>query len=252
MKAFWSFCLFLIVILNAQNAFADTVKPTITLAIGAFIPPYAIQENNSGIEHDIIKEAFKRNNQEVKFIFLPNKRGIEHYRAGLVDGVVNVKPLMLENGYLSDVVIDFKNVVTSLYHFSGDIYSQSDLRPYNILSYQTASISLGSEFRANVSEFHGYKETADQSQQVIQLVNGTADLIISDLYITEWYLKRLIELEKVPPTTVLKHYHILSDNKYRIVFRNVTNRDIFDANLRKMREDGTYEAIYDRYISEFK
>ena len=232
-------------ILLSQTTFAQELK----LAYGLSTPPYVISKNDSGIELDIVKEAFALSNITVKPIYVPLARLTKQIELDEIDGSVTImESLGLKNVYYSDTYITYENIAVSLKKNNLKILSISDLRNKDIITFQNAKIYLGNEFKQAVSQNHNYYEFYDQKKQVKMLFKNRIQVIVLDRNIFAYYKEHSIE--KFEEEVVI--HKIFPANKYKIAFKNPKIRDKFNLGLKEIKSTGKYEQIINKYLEQEK
>ncbi|MEH8203969.1 hypothetical protein Q7I36_21440 [Aeromonas veronii] len=117
------------------------------------IPPYVIESNQSGIELDLLKEAFAGSGYEPSFEFLPLERTFRLFESGKLDAIINVKPGMVDPHVLTQPVITFHNRIFTL--SSTHISTLDDLHSKRVTAFQRARIILGGAFATVIPPFFG-------------------------------------------------------------------------------------------------
>ena len=247
-KAFAYYLFFGLNMVLFPYVFADEI----TMGVGFALPPYVIQESSSGIEIDILREAFAVKGHTVKFEYLPNVRTLLFFEAGKLDGTINVKKGTMLTGYYSDDVITFQNVAVSLKENNLSIEKILDLADnrFRVLAFQNASKVLGDEFSKVAEKNIFYKEIADQSIHSLLLLKGRVDVLVSDRRILFYHLMKARMSNKLNPEEQqlkLRMHDIFPPTKYQFVFKSEKIRDDFNEGLKVIRENGAYEAIIKRY-----
>lgn len=105
------------------------------------IPPYVIEEEGRGIELDLLREAFRGSGYEPSFEYLPLERTFRMLESGRLDAIINVKPGMLDNVFLSQPVIAFHNRVFTL--SKTHIATLDDMKELRVSAFQRARQVLG-------------------------------------------------------------------------------------------------------------
>ncbi len=235
------FVCFVGLVLLVQNIFSQELK----LALSLSIPPYVISKNNSGIELDILKEAFALSNITVKPLYVPLARLIKQLEFSPVDGSATVlESLGLKNVYFSDTYITYKNIAVSLKKNHLKINSIADLNNKDIVTFQNAKMYLGKDFSQVVSGNINYYEFYDQEKQVKMLFKNRAEVIVLDRYIFYYYKKN--SQEKYEEEVVI--HDIFPVSKYKIAFKDSKIRDKFNKGLKEIKSNGRYDAIINKYL----
>ncbi len=222
----------------------------VTVGVGFALPPYVIQEDNSGIELDIINAIFSLKGHTSKIIYWPNARVFSAFEAGQVDVASNVKKGLLRRGYYSDTVVTFHNAAISLKKNKGFIKNINDLKHEGVLAFQNASRVLGTEFTHMASTNENYAESADQSNHVVMLYRGRVDFIISDIAIFYYHRKQALISNRLNPKEIDKPVNfnrIFSENHYVFAFLDEKIKNDFNEGLKEIRKNGLYDRILKKY-----
>lgn len=220
-----------------------------TLGISFSIPPYVILEDDSGLELDIIKEAFRISGHKVVPHYMPLDRSFRLYESNQLDGVINVKKGMVKGYYTSDV-ITFQNCAITLKRNGLKIESIADLKGKSVVSFQNAKKFLGLSFREAIEGFSYYREVARQKMQIHMLFLDRVDAVILDRNIFDYFRMKVYESIDIPQEITAKKvvYHCFFEpSKYKLAFHNKLLRDDFDRGLKIIRDNGTYENIQKTY-----
>ena len=159
----------------------------VTLVAGLSLPPYIIQESNSGIEYDIIKEALAAKGHKLTIKYVPFVRLIVDYKK--YDGAITINESSGATGEYSDVVVTYKNYAISLKDKGVAVANIQDLKDKKIVAFQNATKYLGDEYAAVAKGNSKYSEQGKQDLQVKMLYSGRADLIVSDINIFKYFRK---------------------------------------------------------------
>ncbi len=233
------------IVLLSQNMLGQELK----LAYGLSTPPYVISKNDSGIELDIVKEAFALSNIRVKPIYVPLARLTKQIELDEIDGSVTImETLGIKNVYYSNTYITYENIAVSLKKNNLKILSISDLRNKDIITFQNAKIYLGNEFKKAVDQNLNYYEFYDQKKQVKMLFKNRIQVIVLDRNIFDYYKEH--SLEKFEEEVVI--HKIFPVNKYKIAFKDPKIRDKFNRGLKEIKRNGIYESIINKYLQRDK
>jgi len=73
------------------------------------------------------------------------------------------------------------------------------------------------------------------------------DVIILDINIFQYFMKTHSSGRYSQPFNV--HY-IFNERKYSAAFKLEENRDLFDKGIKTIKEEGTYQFILDKYLTQ--
>ncbi|HNW10359.1 MAG TPA: transporter substrate-binding domain-containing protein [Candidatus Rifleibacterium sp.] len=215
----------------------------VTLIAGLSLPPYIIEDSNSGIEYDIIKEALAKKGHTLKMEYVPFVRVIHDYPK--YDGAVTINEASGAKGQYSDVVITYQNYPISLKSKNVQIASVQDLKDKVIVAFQNANKYLGEEYAKVVAENPNYTEQGEQVLQVKSLYSGRADAIVSDINIFKYYKKQTTDIDT---TAEIVYHEVFPGTDYKVLFNDAALRDEFNAGLKELNESGRVKEIIDSYI----
>ncbi|MCL1088390.1 transporter substrate-binding domain-containing protein [Shewanella profunda] len=222
----------------------------LNIGVSLSIPPYVIQETNSGLELELLYKALAVKGHQATIHYLPFARTFHELKEGKLDGIINIKEGMLKNVFYSDVAISYQNCAISLESNRFNINSIKDLSNKQIVAFQRASTMLGEEFTQMAKANTGYKEQARQIQQVYMLMKHRADVVVMDKNIFKYYLKQAyldgrLNSKELQQQAVC--HKIFPPSEYRFAFLNAQIRDDFNAGLEQITQDGTLLALQEKY-----
>lgn len=217
---------------------------TVDVVAGLDKPPYIISEGDTGFEVEIIKAALAPDGYQVNMMYAPMARSVRFVKAQSVDAALslnerhNVPPSWLSNPY-----VVYQNVVISLANRNVTIHSLQDISAYTLVGFQTASDVLGADFARVVGKHSGYLEIADQHRQVKMLLMGSVDAIVMDYNIFQM-LKIKYDPDNLTEVTV---HELFPVTPYHAVIPDRLLRETFNRGLKNMIEQGTYQALIQRF-----
>lgn len=210
-------------------------------------PPFVFKDG-SGIVMELMEKSLAYKSHTVKPVFVNIGRGLEMYKAGYVDAssLLN-KSSGIKTNY-SEYFMQYHNAIFALKKNNFKIEKLDDLSSYYFSSFQNATDYLGEEFAkvANKAK-EKYSEIADQKQQVYKLLMGRTELTIMDKSIFEYYKNKLISEGKISKDIKIQKFELFKPSKFRAAFRDKQIRDDFNAGLKKLKESGKYDEIYEKY-----
>lgn len=228
----------------------------VRVGIGFAIPPYVIKESNSGVEVDVIREAFRRQGHEAVFVYLPNLRLPLAFSQGEVDCIATnaAYDLAADSGrkvYPSATTVVFQNYAVTLQRQALSVQSVASMVNMRVLAFNNASKYLGPEFRAMSVANSRYSELADQSLQVRMLYSGRVDVVVSDKRIFLWWRQKLLESATSLPVDLKQPVFfnaVFPSAPRHVAFSDPALSEAFDKALSSIKIDGTYDAIVGKYI----
>jgi polar amino acid transport system substrate-binding protein len=228
------------------NAHADEVKVGVSFSI----PPYVIQESDSGLELDILRSALAVKGHSAIIQYRPLARTFHELKEGKLDAIINTKKNMLEGVFYSDIVIRFQNCAISLKGNNFNIEKIEDMQDKSIVAFQRASILLGDRFTNMALHNAQYREQTDQKLQVYMLMKQRTDLVVMDQNIFIYHLRQSYKTGKLTKKEVQQEaicHKVFPPTPYRFAFLNADIRDDFNFGLAHIRQNGTLLAIQDKY-----
>jgi polar amino acid transport system substrate-binding protein len=219
-------------------------KPELLVAISLDIPPYVMDQADTGLEVDIVRQAL--GDYSLLFIQLPYgelQTAVQQKRADVSLGVQQEDMDIYE----SNDFITFGNVAVSKKADGFRIDSVADLRDHKVLTWGNAYLDLGAEFEAMFSpqspQRKNYIEVADQEEQVRRFWKEKGLVIVIDHSIFNYFSKKLgHKLNKVsfhaifPPAT-----------NFKAGFKDAKVRDRFNEGLAAMCKSGAYAKLLHDY-----
>ncbi|WP_319583403.1 transporter substrate-binding domain-containing protein [uncultured Pseudodesulfovibrio sp.] len=242
-----------VLLLTATVAQAREVR----VGVGFAIAPYALREQDAGLEVDLIRAAFRAAGMDAKFVYLPNLRLPLALAEGEVDCLAtSVGYDMAERTgrpvFYSAPTVTFQNYAVTLAKRDLQINSIADLSGYVVLGFQDAANYLGPAFAAVANGNDLCSELSDQSLQVRMLFSGRVDVVISERRVFLYWRNRLkaspagraVDLDQY-----ITFHSIFPPQQRQVVFARKPLCDKFDNGLTAIRRSGSFDRIvraYDR------
>ncbi len=224
------------------TAFSSYAKD-ITLLAGLSLPPYIIQEENKGMEYDIIKESLALKGHNLTLKYVPFVRIVVDYKNN--DGAITINESSGATGNYSDVVITYQNSAISLKEKGITVNTIADLKGKNIVAFQNATKYLGPEFAEVAMANPKYAEQGQQDLQVKMLYSGRSDVIVSDVNIFKYYRNKVTGMDT---SADIVYHEIFQGVDYKVLFNDAAIRDDFNAGLAELKSSGRYDEIIKSYI----
>jgi len=238
--------LFIITLLPCFTSAKDVV-----MAFSKEIPPYIFENNNNGIEIDIISAALAYKGHTLKPVYFPLGRVPYAFTHNLVDAAMGDMgvDLTLQKGFYADPAVIYDNVFITLKSRNIAIEKPSDLDLLKIVSFQGAEKRYPKWLKKAYQENRLYS-ISDQLRQVKLLHYGRYDVVLSDRYIFKYFVKQMKLMNVLEMYEVVEHKFTTTNSKnYRPVFKDKKVRDDFNLGLIKLKESGEVQKIYDSYIN---
>jgi polar amino acid transport system substrate-binding protein len=216
--------------------------------------PYCFKDNgvDSGIEIDLIRAALAPFGYTLKPILVPKVRLALIVKTKEADIAATIQGIDGDGLFFSDDYIQFHNHAVSKKKNGIKINTLVDVDKYNFIIWQGGWKNLGAEFEASyrpdaTGKFRAnYNEAHSQLNQARMFWAERAELVIMDKKIFE-HFKKLLRSEYDTSEEVIFHDFSKKQTNYSAVFHNLELRNQFNEGLRRIRANGSYQAIIDSY-----
>ncbi|OUR59644.1 hypothetical protein A9Q74_17060 [Colwellia sp. 39_35_sub15_T18] len=229
------------------SAFSQATN-VIELTAGLSKPPFVIENDaqNPGIQLDLIKAIFAEENQAVGFLHVPLARSFTSIDRWHSDGTITLpSDYQHENVFVSEPYISYQNIIVTLKEDNLSINTFADLKGKKIIAFQAAQKFLGAEFAHAVKEAIDYQEVADQMRQIQMLFAKRTQVLVLDISIFKHFLHKNVGKEYMKP---YKIHQLFMPRVYAAGFKNKQRRDQFNRGLKKIKANGIYQKILDKYL----
>lgn len=235
--------LFLFLLCSSDSVYAKELK----MAVGLALPPYFIQETDSGMELDIIRAALKAKGYSVTPVYLPFSRVTKHMADGKVDCASTINEKSGVKAFYSDSHIFYQNFAVSLKSKNLTINTLNDLKNKKIVSFQNAKKYLGEEFAAMAENNPDYQEKANQEIQNWLLFKNRTEVVVGDINIFKYYTKKVAD--RVDTTQEVVYHNLFPKTDYKVAFKDKSIMDDFNMGLKQIKQSGAYQKIINRYTN---
>jgi len=235
-----------------QTGIATAGAQTLVLAAADSVPTaYMDNGKQTGLLVDVVKEAFKRAGHSVEIRLMPWARCLADARTGHVDGIFSVYQTRERQEFLTyaqEVLITqvqaFFVRKDSSITFDGDLNKLSELR-IGIINQTSYGPRLDSALETGL--FRKVDTAHSASSNVQKLLHHRVDLIPSYRHVvldTARTLGIAGEIRELTPAIEAIPSYLAFSNKrdYAAVI------SAFNQALRAMKKDGTYDAIFAKYL----
>lgn len=200
-----------------------------------------------GIEFDLIKEVFKDYKTKINYSSSNYENIYNAFKNNdSFDMLSSIKERNDELYYSNDF-ITLSNVFITRVKDNITINSVKDLKDKKIVAFPNAHMFSSKEFYSMFKpETREDNYTEEEDHKAIKLfLDKKVDIILMDNNIFKWHLKYM-------SNTQLSKYKFNylkgSNNTLKLAFKNENLRNIFNKNLEKIKESGTYQKIINSYI----
>ena len=239
-------CLFLIIVLNGNPHALTAEDKVLKVATEPTFPPFEMlaQEGGSleGFDIELMKAISQEAGFKVEFESLPFDGIIPALQAGTVDAAISGMTITAERA---------QTVSFSRPYFKSGLAiavqnDNQDIDSFNALSNQKIAVQIGTTGATEVEKIPQAEIiTFDSAPLALQeLMNGKVDAVINDAPVTLYAIKTG-NLKGVKVVSEL-----LSEEYYGIALpKNSPHLDTINNALLALIENGTYQAIYQRWFA---
>lgn len=226
------------------------IKKKINIAFGKGREPYAFNKNYlKGIEHDLVDYILNKSNITInsKTYLSMGEMASALDKYPTLDIAVSVKKKNKQFYYSNDF-INFENIAISRIEDNLFIDNIKDLKSKKITAFLNAHQYLGDEFEQMfnlLNRDNNYNEQVNQKKQVQDFLDKKTDIIIIDINIFKWHLKKLSS------NSVSKYkfdFIFPNKNNFKVAFKDKRLRDTFNTQLEFIKQSGQYQKIINNYI----
>lgn len=218
-------------------------------------PPYSFEENGAqkGIGVDVVKEAFARMQTEVRIEFFPFPRAIAMMQHGEADAIF---PFSIRDDRIAYTLFPMEKLVedtqTLFVRSDSAITFDGDLKKMGGYSFgRQRGAENGPLFAEAVrsGSITQIDEAVDQRQNILKLVGGRFQIVIGPRLVVLFYAREtgsLGQIRELQPGVDKPLAAYLGFSKLKAGGAALVER--FNATLRQMRQDGSYDRIVSRYV----
>lgn len=199
----------------------------------------------TGFLDTVAKEAFKRIGYSLSTVHLPAERGLKNANDGIEDGeLARIKGL--EKLYPNIVRVPEKIMDWEFTAFS---YKKIPMTKgwKSLLPYSVSFINGWKILEKNVPKQTEVTKVRTTEQLFLMLLKKRADIILFERWSGLLYVKQHMPLVKIQtPPLATREMFIYLNKKHRKIIPGLT------AALRQMKQDGRYQAIFNRILLPLK
>lgn len=244
-------CLALLIPLSGGAAEPQAKGPLVLVAANSIPTAYFVNGQMTGVLVDVAREAFSRAGYAVTIKLEPWARCIEDARSGDADGIFSIFKTPERQAFLDYTsqpiitqTVSFFVVKKSPLSFDGNFASVSD-HSIGFINQTSYGPRLDEALKKNV--FAKQNQTNSAESVVKMLLAGRVDLIPSYRHVALFTAKSLGAQEQIrelsPEVESIPSYLAFNRKRdYRQVMAD------YDKALKSMKQDGSYDRIFDRYL----
>lgn len=222
--------------LTSLKAYCDEV----VMIFGKSLAPYIIEENNSGVELSIIKEALALEGHELVPVYTQLDRVAFMFDQNKVDAAHRYIKKVKDKSrfFYGNVTLEYHDVFFTLHERNIAIESPSDLKGFTLLSFQDAK----NHYPRWLPEGYKHNQTSTQINQIKLLQLGLVDIVLSDKNIFS-YNSELYRLSSGEVLKGMRMHIFTSPYKYNPIFKSREIALDFNIGLEKLKKSGRYTEI---------
>ena len=225
----------------ALSLAAPKSSDIITVAVSPSLPPYVFSEDDTGLQLQILKSAFKDQGiTNLDIVYMSNKRAGQSLEQMKVDIAMNYAGLTTSAIYPSQSLLAYQNVAISLRKNNFKINTVYDLLGKSVVAFQNATEFLPPPFKALTTKLSAYEEVVYQAAQVDHLMKEWVDVVVLEKRVFLYNLQQYKESHPIKPITV---HPIFPEAPRPAYFNSKVLQEIFDMGLAHIIENGQYSKI---------
>lgn len=242
------------VFLTAAIAAGSAQAREVTMIFGLALPPYVIQESNSGFEVDIIRAALAVKGHTLKPTYASFLAAPKMLRDKQADAAQRGSMELKESEgfhYASEPTVLYQDAAVTLKKNNLKIDSLADLQGKSIVSFQGATQFLGQDYAAAVKGNANYQESSNERRKLQMFYANSTQVYAGDVNIFKYYRDGVKGDVDVSQEVV---YHKVfapnADMSRNAVFLDKQVRDDFNAGLKQLKSSGQYQQIIRKYVAD--
>ncbi|UUD64875.1 transporter substrate-binding domain-containing protein [Pseudomonas seleniipraecipitans] len=223
----------------------DSTAQELKIGFGTHKPPYLFENQDKGLEYDIIVAAARAAGLRISASYAPRERLHRALNRGELDGIATTNSRGGITRFYSQPYIVYDNVAVALTSRGYQIESIADLAPYSISAFQRARFQLGEDFQRIAEASPRYREEAQQIAQNRLLFSGRIDVVVGDSRVLRYFNREVYS--QVDVSQPVTEYRIFPPTHYQLGLQDKALRNRFDQGLAAIRASGEYQRIEQRY-----
>lgn len=231
----------LFAVLAATGVSADAFR----IGFGTHKPPYVFENEQRGLEYDIVAAAAREAGFTLEPHYAPMERLHLLLRRGELDAIATTNSQSGIDAYYSAPYIEYHNAAVALASRGYRITRVADLQHHSVSTFQRARFLLGKEFQAMADGNPRYREEALQINRNRLLYSRRVEVVVGDPRILRYFNAQVAE--QVDVRQPLTWYMVLPPTPYSVGFSLDEQRQGFDRGLEKVRASGEYLKIEQHY-----
>ncbi|SCA57512.1 exported hypothetical protein [Candidatus Terasakiella magnetica] len=238
---------------NSASSVPVNAEDVVTVGFKGAKPPYILAvkpysekdfdlSRQLGIEVDLFREAFATVGKKIKPVYMNFKRMPAEITAGNIDAA-SILPNDVDGAFYVSEYLSLTDSYISLDNGNDKIETFNDLKGKRVLAFQNAQKFLPEEYQTAIKGAKSYREIADQEKQVKSLVSDRADVLIMDVSIFKYLVKKHAKEGQA------FRYSPLFEKPMHFPAGFATSELMkeFEMGLNQLKKTGRYEEIYQAY-----
>jgi glutamine transport system substrate-binding protein len=234
---------------QSDNGTATEVKKLV-VGTNATFPPFEMQESSgelTGFDMELIRAIGEVQGYEVEIKHMDFKALVPSVQGGKIDAAIagmSITPERLESVDFTDAYFD-AGLIIAVHKDNQDIKSTEDLKGKKLAAQNG---TIGAAYCDGVKKEEASTEVRifdDIGLAFIELEKGGVDAVVNDYPVTANYI------ETTEDTNVMMVGEMFSaDDQYGIAVKkgNTELLEMLNEGLAKIKENGTYDEIYNKWI----
>ncbi len=217
-----------------------------TLVLNSAFTYLLSNKNQTGFVDSIVKEALKRIGYELESIHLPAERALLNANAGIDDGdllriggLQKIYPNLIQ---VPEKIMDMEFVVFSQ-HRSFPVFGWQSLKPWSV-----AIITGWKILEQNITDTAELTKVKNADLLFTLLLKDRTDMIVYSRWLGLAYIKKhnLKNIKILEPPLGKRHMYVYLHKKHRHLVPKLA------ASLRSMKQDGSYQRIFEKTLAQLK
>ncbi|OYQ32528.1 hypothetical protein CHU95_17215 [Niveispirillum lacus] len=202
----------------------------------------------TGLEFELLSAIFAAADMQIEPYLGSNARLALAASESVVQGFAPVVGSPPDGLHLTDSYITYNNVALTLGARGIRLTQTADLSGLRVMAFQRANKVLGPDYTAAIAQAADYREEPVQALQAKGLLYGRYDVLIGESRVLTYHIAKVLEAagEQTQRLPIVEH-RLFPPTRYCAGFRDPALVTRFNDGLRRVKTDGTYQAILNRY-----
>jgi len=245
MKAYSLNLITLLTLVIATWSIDSKASEELDIIVGLSKPPYIIEELQSGFEIELITQVFTKMNIIPTFLYVPLGRSMTLLDKNVGQALLTVNQnIVADDKHRTQPYVIYQNVAISLAEQNITIQHIHDLPKYRVAAFQMANRYLGKTYGRTVKSSKHYLEIPNQFRQVKLFLEKRVDVVVMDINIFNYYLKKV---EGGPKNTEVDVHYIFPRNPYSLAFKDTKYVEPFNEQLALFKRSPLYPKLLKKY-----